>query len=281
MQNATKMKDTPMTEETKTKILKNTESKIIETTKIIDEVRRLLKTTEDIQLFMSQKNIPIKLENLKSLLEYRMLIGLLILDLASAMRIYLNAKFQYEELFSARQIIIIINEGFKKIYNFINKNEKGEEITKHRKDSYWIKNIGAIIERDLPHLQKEYDSLTVELENCLKINFDVIREQRDLSIHYDKNPAKVYDMLLKLNIEETFKKMIPFIDILNKMFKFTDQLVFGYKEKTYIEKKKHEMNIDNMILKLESLKNANDNESISEFQDFLRNLKKITIDKQN
>lgn len=275
------MKDTPMTEETKTKILKNTESKIIETTKIIDEVRRLLKTTEDIQLFMFQKNIPIKLDNLKSLLEYRMLIGLLILDLASAMRIYLNAKFQYEELFSARQIIVIINEGFKKIYNFINKNEKGEEITKHRKDSYWIKNIGAIIKRDLPHLQKEYDSLTVELDNCLKFNFDVIREQRDLSIHYDKNPTKVYDMLLKLNIEETFKKMIPFLDILNKMFKFTDQLVFGYDEKTYLEKKKHEMNIDNMILKLESLKNANDIESISEFQDFLRNLKKITIGKKN
>jgi len=267
-----------MTEETKTKILKNTESKITETTKIVDELRRLQKTTEDIQLFMSQKNIHIKLDNLKSLLKYRMLIGLLILDLASAMRIYLNAKFKYEELFSARQIIVIINEGFKKIYNFIEKNEKGEEITKYRKDSYWIKNIGAIIESDLPHLQNEYDSLTAELENCLKLNFDVIREQRDLSIHYDKNPAKVYDMLLKLNIEETFKKMIPFLDILNKMFKFTDQLVFGYKEKTYIEKKKHETNIDNMILKLESYRNAENKESIIKFQDFLRNLKKIFID---
>lgn len=275
------MKDTPMTEETKTKILKNTESKIIETTKIIDEVRRLLKTTGDIHIFMSQKNIPINLDNLKSLLEYRMLMGLLILDLASAMRIYLNAKFRYEELFSARQIIVIINEGFKKIYNFINKNMEGVEITKHRKDSYWIRNIGAIIERDLPHLQKEYDYLTVELENCLKLNFDVIREQRDLSIHYDKNPAKVYDMLLKLDIEETFKKMIPFLDILNKMFNFTDQLVYGYKEKTHAEKKKHEMNIDNMILKLESLKSSNDNVSISEFQDFLRTLKKVTIDKKN
>jgi hypothetical protein len=275
------MKDIPMTEETKTKILNNTESKIIETTKIIDEVRRLLKTTEDITFFMSQKNIPINLDNMKSLLEYRMLMGLLILDLASAMRIYLNAKYRYEELFSARQIIVIINEGFKKIYNFINKNEKGVEITKHRKDSYWIKNIGAIIEKDLPHLQNEYDYLTLELENCLKLNFDVIREQRDLSIHYDKNPVKVYDMLLKLDIEETFKKMIPFLDILNKMFTFTDQLVYGYKEKTNAKKKEHEINIDTMILKLESIKNANDNASISEFQEFLRTLKKITIDKKS
>lgn len=270
-----------MTEETKAIILQNTETKITETTKILDELRRLLKTTDDIQLFMSQKNIHLKLDNLKSLLEYRMFIALLILDLASAMRIYLNARFHYEELYSARQIIVIINEGFKKIYNFIQKNEKGEENINHRKDSFWIKNIASIIEKDLPYLQQEYKSLTAELENYLNTNFDSIRTQRDLSIHYDRNPANVYDMLLKLNIEETFKRMISFLDILNKMFKFTDQLVYGYKEKTYKEKNIHNKNIDSMILKLESFKNAENNENISSFQDFLRNLKNILPDNKS
>jgi len=275
------MKNFPMTEETKAKFLQNTEIKIIETTKVIDEVRRLLRTTEDIQLFMSQKNIHLNLDNLKSLLEYRMLIALLILDLASAMRIYLNAKFHYEELYSARQIIVIINEGFKKIFNFIQKNEKGEKIVKHRENSFWIKNIGSIIENDLPYLQQEYKSLTADLENYLNTNFDSLRTQRDLSIHYDKNPANVYDMLLKLDIEGTFKKMIPFLDILNRMFKFTNQLFNGYKEKTYKEKKTHERNINNLILKLEHLKNAENNETISSFQDFLQNLKNTLPNKKS
>jgi len=102
-----------------------------------------------------------------------------------------------------------------------------------------------------------------------------------LSIHYDRNPANVYDMLLKLNIEETFKRMIPFLDILNKMFKFTDQLIYGYKEKTYKEKNIHNKNIDSMILKLESFKNAENNENISSFQDFLRNLKNILPDNKS
>lgn len=270
-----------MTEETKRRILKNTELRITETTKSLDETRILLKTTEDVQSYLSQFNIHMKLDNLKSLLEYRMLIGLLILDLASAIRVYLNAKFQYEGLFSARQIIVIISEGYKKIYNFISKDEKGEIVYKNRNSSFWIKNIGAIIENDLPKLRKEYDSLTHDLENYLKHNFDHIKERRDMSIHYDKTPSKVYDMILKLDIEEIFKKLMPFLDILNKMFEFTNQLVINYKEKTTNERIKHEVNINNMISKLNKFKNTENHEIISKFQDFLRNLKDKSIVKKS
>ncbi len=271
------MKNIFLTEKTKTRIAENTEVRIDKVTKATDEVYNLLKKMNKVSLFMAKKNVDFEPNNFIRLLEYRLFIGLLILDLASAMRIYLNAKFQYEGLFSARQIIIIINEGYKKIYNFIIQNDIGDKITRYRNRSFWVKNIGAIIEEDLPSLQKEYDLLTDKLESYLNVNFDDIKEQRDLSIHYHENPLKVYDMFLKLDVEETFKRLIPFWDILNKMFDFTHQIVLNYADKSDDEKRKQEIIFNKMILKLEELKNSENEINISKLQENIKKVRDVFI----
>lgn len=269
------MKTGLITEETKNNLLNSTELKIISITKSVDEARRLLTGIEKAHSFMLKRNISIKLENFEHLLEYRMLIGLLTLDLATAMRMYLNAKFRYEEIFATRQIIVIINEGYKKVYNFIIKDSKGNYITKYREESFWIKDIGGIIENDLPILKQEYVTLTSELESYFKTNFDNIKTQRNLSIHYDKKVVKVYDMFSKLDSEDIFKKMIPFLDILNKMFEFTIQIVLNYKEKSDIEKKKLKWKFEKTVTDLEKFKTSKNETSISKLQESIRNTENI------
>ena len=155
----------PMTEETKAKLFDSSELNIVRLTKSVDEVRHSLDSIQKVKFFLSSQtlnnntqNVDIyNFQNLERLAEYRLLIGLLILDITSSVRIYLNAKYKYESIFSVRQIIVIINEGYKKIYNFITKSPNGEIITRYRKNSFWVKDIGNIVTYDLPDLQPEYD----------------------------------------------------------------------------------------------------------------------------
>jgi len=275
------MNGIPMTAETKASLLKTTEMKISEISSAVDQARQFLDKTEMVHSILSEKNINIDFININHLLKYRLFIGILILDLATAIRIYLNAKHQYEAVFSVRQIIVIINEGYKKIYNFILKDSKEADKKKHRNNSFWVKNIGEIIKLDLPNLQQEYDSITIELEKYLNINFDEIKDQRNLSIHYDENPIRVYEMHLKLDIEETFKKLIPFLAILNKMFDLTHLLVLGYNEKLDEERRNRENQFENMIAKLDEHKNAENENVISSLQENMRNTMRDFFNKMN
>jgi len=275
------MNGIPMTPETKASLLTNTEMKISEISSAVDQVRQFLEKTEKIHLMLSEKNINIDFVNINHLLKYRLFIGILILDLATATRIYLNAKLNYEALFSVRQIIVIINEGYKKIYDFVSKDDKEADKNKNRNNSFWVKNIGEIIKLDIPVLQQEYDSITIELEKYFNTNFAEIKDQRNLSIHYDKNPIRVYDMLLKLDIEETFKKLIPFLAILNRMFDLTHLLVVGYDEKLDRERRNNENQFENMIAKLDEHKNAENENIISSLQKSMRNTMSVFFNKIN
>jgi len=269
------MKKKLLTEETKLKLRENVENKIDEVTKEIDKLRKILDKIEKVNSFATENDLQLDLKGIRNLLEYRLFIGIIILDLSSSIRIYLNAKFQYEGLFSARQIIVIINEGYKKIYNFITEKDDGNKITKHRNNSFWTKEIGEIIKSDLPNLKNEYDLLTNKLDSYLNVNFKEIKTQRDLSIHYDKSPTKVYDMLAKLDIQTTFQKLIPFLDILNEMFVFTDKVNQAYQLKSENEKLAQDKRIEDLAYKLDNFKNDKNKSIILEFQEKILKLKDL------
>lgn len=221
------MKNRPMTKETESKLIESTELAIEFVAKSVGEVRSFIKKVKLMTGFMEEHNISSEdemFDSLEKLLEYRMLIGLIFLDLGSATRAHLNSKYTYEKLFFLRQIIVIINEGYKQIYNFVKLNDNGDSVTKYRNKSFWYKDIRTIINTSLPELSTEYNSLTQKLEDYFKENFSSIKEQRDLSVHYDKKASKVYDMFVSLEIEETFKKLSPFLDILTGMFRFTEKM---------------------------------------------------------
>ena len=105
------MKDIPITPETKLRLLNETESLIAVTTESTDGIYELIKLARHFQSVMKPEQIPFSINDVITLLKFRLFISFLIIDLASAMRIYLNAKLQYEALFSARQIIVIAHFG--------------------------------------------------------------------------------------------------------------------------------------------------------------------------
>ena len=269
------MEDNLLSDETKAELLRNTEFEIIEKTKSIDETRNYLIAIDKTFGLLQERNTD--LENIERLLEFRLLIGLLILDLTTSTRIYLNAKYKYEGLYSIRQIIVIINEGYKKIYNFKKTNSNGDEIIRDRKKSFWIQDIGTIIENDLFELNGKYSELTNELEIYFENNFNDIKGQRDLSIHYDRKPTKVYDMLTKLNIESTFKKLIPFFQILNNMFDFTHDILMSFNDQANSKKECNLMSLERMISNIENVKSLFNEKDVKDLKESLINIKNLNL----
>ncbi len=268
------MKHNPMTKETEAKLIDNTEKSIEYVSKSIDEVRGFLWKKDKAMDFLKAHNINTEnetFETMEKMLEYRMLIGIIFLDLASATRAHLNSKYIYEKLFSLRQIIVIINEGYKQIYNFVRKSENGDLITRDRNKSFWHKDIRNVVANSLPELTDKYDNLTQELENYFNDNFSSIKMQRDLSVHYDKVASKVYDMTVGLDVEQTFLKMSPFLRILTEMFRFTEKmaLISSVKERQKKEKTNSQLEamFDNLLAKVESAKTDKNDKKLNELLD--------------
>ncbi len=277
------MKHIPMSKETEARLIKNAELSIVYVAKAIDEVRFLLKKMKTVQRFIGEHGLDSENEvflEMEKMLEYRMLIGIIFLDLASVTRAHLHSKFTYEKLFSLKQIIVIINEGYKQIYNFVRVNDNGDLITRDRNKSFWYKDIGNVIDKSLPELTTEYNNLTQKLENYFNNNLSSIKEQRDLSVHYDKEASRVYDMTVGLNVEDTFLKLSPFLGILTEMFHFTEKMALtsGIKEK----KKTNEVNkqlesmFDNLIEKVENARNEKNEDELNKLIEII-NKSKVDI----
>lgn len=253
---------TPMSEGTREKLRYWTDYSLSSITAELDRLRITLDNLDKIEAGLPDNSSDDRIEkkanilnfkNLRLLTNYRLFIGILILDLTTSVRIFLNAKYQYEGVYAARQIIVIINEGYKQICDF-SKNKNGVDKPSLRKNSFWVKGIGEIIANDLHNLKMTYEELTDTLyqyEDEVKTTYT----QRSLSVHYyDKDFKKVnevYDMMAKLDIETIFQKLIPFLNILNKMFEFTKAINKAYFEKSL---KETEITIDYWDKKFESLK---------------------------
>jgi len=219
-----------MTESTRRELLNLTESELQLKSGSLDRTRKHLKLIKDVKRTFGISTSELK--DISRLLEFKMLIEFISLDLSTATRFYLQAEYQYEGVFSLRSFIVVINEGYKKIYNFKRLNEKGAEILRDRNKSFWIKEINRIVEsRENPKLKLNYTELTIMLDNYHKNNFDGIKEQRDLFIHYDMDLVKVYDTLSKLNSEVVFKKYIPFYELLERLIRFSHELLVSYQIK--------------------------------------------------
>ena len=264
-----------MTSETKSNLVTNVETRLVELSSEIDKLGTLFNQLETYQKFLEEQKISNPFEGLRNLLNFRIIIGIINLDLCSATLIYLRGKFQYESISASRQMIVVINEGYKKIYNFIMKSEKGDENSKYRNNSFWIKEIGQIINSHLPECKQHYDDITKKLDNYLNVNFEILKAQRDLSVHYDKEPMKVYKMLVELDIEDSFKKLIPFLDILNEIFAFTQLLADGFRKKTDQANLEQDKRIDDIADLLDKHKSTNNENLITEFKEQLLSLKKL------
>lgn len=220
-----------LSESTKINLDSITLSSIQTYTEIVDNMYAWTKKLDMVSEYI-ERNIangsPKDLDPLRRLCEYSLLVGLIWLDIATAFRIYINAKHKYEVIYSVKQLVVIINEGYKKIYNFVNPDKNGNENLQNRNNSFWVKDIGTLVHKELPNLLSEYNKITNKLDSYFEQNFDSIKFQRDLAVHYDENPSKVYTMLTELDIENITLKTIPFMNILSDTLIFCKSTFFEY-----------------------------------------------------
>lgn len=254
---------------------KNCEQRLEQLMSEVDQLQIAYGKIEKTKLLFKKVDVKFDVLGFENLLKYRIFLGIVSMDLCSAILIHTKSNSNYENIYSARQIIIIINEAYKKIYNFLSENKFGDIIRKYRNKSYWIKEIGNIIENELPELQNEYKEITKDLDEYLNVNFRVLQIQRNLSIHYDKNPIKVYKMLIDLNVDETFKLLIPFMKIINGMYIFTDKLRDAFKIKANLKSQEIDQNFDGVASSLDKIKNNENEEQIEEIQEIIKQMKNI------
>jgi|SRR5690554_38653 len=217
-------------------ISKETEIKLREiVVKTLSEVTTEMKDLNEILMLLERKD---KIDNLdeilKDLASYRLLIGILTADLCSVILMYLRAGLQYETLYLARQMIVNVNEGFKLVYGFITQNKKGELVVTNRNNSLWIKDIGHLIKNNFPDYEKKYLIITEQLNAFSEKDFIKLKSKnyRSLSVHYDKETIKVYDMLQELDTEEILNVTIDFLEIIKQMFGFSKELLNSHNVKT-------------------------------------------------
>jgi hypothetical protein len=224
-------KNLVLSESTKLKLDSITTSSIQTYAEIVDYSYAWVKRIDNISKIIESntgKDTPKELDPLRRLCEYSILVGLIWLDITTAFRIYINAKQKYEVTYCAKQLVITINEGYKKIYNFVKLDKNGKENLQNRKNSFWVKDIGELIYKRLPNFLLEYKTLTNKLDLYFEQNFESIKVQRNLAVHYDENPSKVYAMLIGLNIEDIAIKTIPFMNILSETLVFYKSILIEY-----------------------------------------------------
>lgn len=149
---------------------------------------------------------------ISTILETRLTINYIELDFCAAYCQYLSAKTNYEQRFACKGINTILSEGYKKLYGFTAKE-----------DSFWKKQIKFAMEQQ-PELHEEYLRITNDLES-LQTKEVFNKEMRDISVHYDFDPRKVYQMLANISAEEVVRRYIEFALILKEIRNFLLKLI--------------------------------------------------------
>ncbi len=172
-------------------------------------------------------------EVVKSFLDFHMILGIIRMDLYVATLVYLRGKFQSEAIYSARQISVIIIEGYKKIYNLIldDKKEKSEQL-KFRNKSFWIRTVQNVIIKSYPEYQIQFEEITKKLDDYFEVNFEELSRVRHFSVHYDYEPSKFIDMVLYLDVDKTYQKLTPFMQILLDMQILMYQLLPEFQQRS-------------------------------------------------
>jgi len=266
----------PISAESKAKLQEETYKSIQSISTLVVKVRNSIAMIDNVDSLLTEQNLGLvinkkekEMHHLRRLSEYTLLIGLIYLDINTAFRISLNAIEPYEIIYSTKQVLITINEGYKKIYNYLG-YDNGIPKPNKRNQSYWIKDIGKLINTELPELIPEYNEITKKLDEYDDQELKDMKKSRDLSIHYDDNASKVYDMLISIDIETLIVKALPFIQILNNMFQFNNTILNKYTKLTELREND---NIEFHLNQIEYLKSKHPEATdlLNEVQEWVKN----------
>lgn len=177
-------KITPLSDDSRKRIFDLIGNEILECGKEVDYIYTLHKDLAD------------RNKELSGMLALHLHVLFILLDLNTAFRVYLSAKLSYEERYALRQMNVIMVEGFKRIYGFGNAIKKS-----------LLYNVRPEINSITATDRYGYDVIIENLVN-LGESENLDKGSRDLSIHYDADVNKVYEMIIGITDAEVIVRKV-------------------------------------------------------------------------
>lgn len=219
------------------------------------------KQTVNLDYYRKLQDLPSSLKDefhihqIVELTKANMQLMFLYVDLASASRAFIGSELECEKLIALKQIIIIIYEGFKKVYDVDNTGV----------ETYLSRYIQPIVENASDEkLHKQFIQLKEELDLfCFEAKG--LETKRHMSVHYNKGVEQVFSKLYELNPFEEFANSLNFMNILGKVLNFSLECLdkINSDQKSFYEEKTSKTNesIDQILKILEehSLSSPNSN----------------------
>lgn len=155
---------------------------------------------------------------LKLIIEMRMNVKFILIDLESAFRALLSAESGIEKRLQLKNLRADMHESYKLLYGY----GKAQQYTIWNKIGCELKTLLAGgQEKAFVLLMKVYDAITTLL---LKIEIGD-KENRDLTYHYDDDLLKVYQNILDSYDEEgACRQLISVFDLLQSILLFCDEV---------------------------------------------------------
>lgn len=157
-------------------------------------------------------------------------------DLATAMRNFIESEYSIEKQLSMSQINTIVVEGYNKIYG-LNKS----------KNSFWKMYITPVVfQSKNKELNTKFKSIEQKLD-VLKTKVQSFSEDRHLSIHLEQGIPKTYSMLYNLNPLNEFSKAQEMLNFMNQLLEFLNKCLYSIDERRMINHQK-DMESTNKII---------------------------------
>ena len=153
----------------------------------------------------------------KGVLRTQLTLCFINLDFCAAIRQYLSTdtSTHYEKRQAMTKINIVMSEGYKKIYGFKEQQQR---------KSFWISQIKTAVDL-LGVCNAEFDRIEEGILRNFESDNIFNQDMRDLSVHYDKDPLKVYKMLSDLSAEEVTDRCLKFFALLAEVSGFVSKLI--------------------------------------------------------
>lgn len=151
-------------------------------------------------------------------LRANMYLNFIYLDFCAAYRLYLSGTMHYEQRFALKQLYTIMNEGYKALYGFEDKDNSKKNDT--RKKSIWNTYMTCYENCGVAEIEREYINFSQYLSSFTNpVIFD--KEQRSLSVHYNKEDYKaIFSFLSNLDAETITIGANEFLAFMNEWQKF-------------------------------------------------------------
>lgn len=156
----------------------------------------------------------------KELSQFDLFISMLVCDFNVATKLYCQANQRWEQIFLVKQIYTMMNESTKKIIGYPSTNSK---------PNYWEKAVKPFAYQNEAELLEEYELITKELREYSKEDFQrEIQKVRGYAVHYEESldSLALFNELNSVNLEETFKFLIEWAKLIERMSQFLNKCYF-------------------------------------------------------